>query len=134
MLLQDLKIQSVKIQKHSKSRLFKIRFQRVGLWLWSQPFEKLTIQNPDIIARISNVLKNGFHFSGFQMGGLPNFRSHSKSRPFPNMPLSTTQNPKAFRLQILTAVKKIHYITFEFEQLKEFDLDRTRELHNLDMR
>ena len=52
-----------------------------------QPFEKLTIQNPDIFVRISNVvffLQNGSHLSGFQMTGLPYFRSHLKSRPYFN--------------------------------------------------
>ena len=33
------------------------------------------------------IWQNGCHLSGFQMVGLPDFRSHSKSRSFPTQPL-----------------------------------------------
>ena len=47
-----------------------------------------TIWNPDFFVWISNsVWQNGGHLSGFQMVGLPDFRSHSKSRPFATQPL-----------------------------------------------
>ena len=47
-----------------------------------------TIQNPDVFVQISNVFwQNGSHLSGFQMIGLPEFRSHWKSRPFATQPV-----------------------------------------------
>ena len=54
-------------------------FERARLKLLSQPCK--TIHNPDILVWISNVFtQNSGHLSGFQMAGLPDFRSHSKSR------------------------------------------------------
>ena len=58
-----------------------------------------TIQKPDHLksghsVRISNgSWKNGGHLSGFQIVGLLDFRSHSKSRPFPNQPLFDQSDP-----------------------------------------
>ena len=47
-----------------------------------------TIRNPDIFVRTSNGLRqNGAYFSGFQMVGLLDFRSHFKSWLFTTQPL-----------------------------------------------
>ena len=79
----DLKSDQFKIQKHLKSGLFE-DWILDGLdfkWFW-------TIQNPDVLAQISNGFwRNGNYSSKFQIVWLPNFRSHSKSRPFATQPL-----------------------------------------------
>ena len=78
------------IRKHLKSGLFKGRFSNgQALAIAIVPTIKFwTIQNPDIFVWISNGFwQNGSNLSGFQMVGLPDFRSHSKSRPFATQPL-----------------------------------------------
>ena len=41
-----------------------------------------TSQNSDVFVKISNIFgQNGSHLSGFQLVGLLDFRSHSKSGP-----------------------------------------------------
>ena len=52
------------------------------------PSKTRPFKSPDVLVRISNGFwQNGCYFSGFQMIGLPDFRSHSKTRPFTTQPL-----------------------------------------------
>ena len=56
----------------------------VNNWL----FESQTICKPEVLGGISNGFwQIGCHLSAFQMVGLLDFRSHSKSRPFATQPI-----------------------------------------------
>ena len=91
----DLKSDTFEIQKHLKYRLFEGQISNGPVFKWfglsygyspnylkTRPFK---IQK--FLSGFHKVFKNGSHLSRFQMVGLQNFRSHSKSRPFVTQPL-----------------------------------------------
>ena len=58
-----------------------------------------TIQNLDVFVWISNRFwQNGSQLFRFQMAGLLNLRSHSKSRPFANRPLFNHSKSRQVRI------------------------------------
>ena len=82
-----------KIQKHLKSSLFEGQISNGPVFNWSDfnycysysPNHSKTrlLKNPEVFIQISNGFwLNGGHLSEFQMIGVPDFRSHSKYRPF----------------------------------------------------
>ena len=93
-----LKSNHFKICKHLKSRLFESHISN-GLVFKLAIAIVSTIQKLDHLKsgcffRISNSFRqNVSHLSGFQMVGLPDFRSYSKSRPFATQPLYTLSYP-----------------------------------------
>ena len=66
----------------------------------------MALRNTNIFVRISNVfffLQKGTHLSGFQMVGLPDFRSHWKSRLFVTKLRFDDSKSRLFQFQIPTA-------------------------------
>ena len=91
----DLKSDNLKFRNIWNPDFFKVRFQMVQFsngWALAMALVP-TIGKPDHLKsghffRISNdFLQNDSHLSGFQMGGIPDFRCHSKSRPFATQPV-----------------------------------------------
>ena len=94
-------IRPFKIRKHLKSGILKVRFQmgpfsnglvfkRLGFNYGYSPnhLKNWTIRNRDDFVQISNGLwQNGCNLSRFQMAGLLDFRSLSKSGLFATQPL-----------------------------------------------
>ena len=65
----------------------------------SQNLKTKMFQNPDVFVWISNgVWQNGGHLFGFQMFGLPDFRSYSKSRQFSTQPLFDHSKSRLVRI------------------------------------
>ena len=65
----------------------------------SQNLKTKMFQNPDVFVWISNgVWQNGGHLFGFQMFGLPDFRSYSKSRPYSTQPLFDHSKSRLLRI------------------------------------
>ena len=74
-------IRPFEIRKHLKSGLFEGQISN-GLVL------AINHSKTNVFDRFSNGFwQNGGHLSGFQIVGLPDFRSHLKSRPFATQPV-----------------------------------------------
>ena len=92
----DLKFDHFKSGNIWKPDFVKVGFQKVrfsiGRALAMAIASVPTVQNPDVFIRILNGFwQNGTHLL-FQIVGLPDFRSHSKSRPFETKPLFDHSN------------------------------------------
>ena len=105
---------------HSKSGLFEDWISNG--WTLAKAITKVpTIWKPDH-SKLGHVclnfkcffLQNGGHLSGFQMVGLLDLRSHSKTGPFATQPLLTIQNPDQSGFQIPTVVNQTKDLVVEW--------------------
>ena len=100
----DLKARNIWNPDFVKLRFQMVQFSKVGLWLL--PFENRTILNFDIFVRILNVFWIKWRsYVRVWNGWLPDFRSHSKSRPFANQPFFWP-----FEIQIFSVFRSCNYI------------------------